>query len=255
MAHSGSMTRRAEVATVAAALEKHRILVYIEAPGTLDGGDVLTIGRQIFVGLSSRTNEAGCNQLSRAVECYGYRVTPVEVGRCLHLKTAVCPLDEESLLISPDWIDAGEFSGFRHIDVAEEEPFAANCLALNGVIHLSARCVRTQDLLEQRRIRDSHPRNHRVRKGGGRAHVPEPDFQVRHLVVEYRPRIDAAERTFGGNHANSHGHPRVVVSDRGDLAGLVSEVQCEGALTFTPLGEMRDDDRESFQQQYAFTGP
>lgn len=146
----GSMTRRAEVATVAAALERHRILARIEEPGTLDGGDVLTIGRRIFVGSSSRTNEAGYNQLSRAVERYGYRATPVEVDRCLHLKTAVCALDEESLLINPDWIDGGELSEFRHVDVAEEEPFAANCLALNGVIHLSARCNRTRDLLEQR---------------------------------------------------------------------------------------------------------
>ncbi len=146
----GAKTRREEVATVAAALKRHRTLATIEAPGTLDGGNVLTIGRQLFVGLSSRTNEAGYDQLSRAVEFHGYRVVPVMVERCLHLKSAVSALDEETLLINPNWIDAGKLSGFQHVQVAEAEPFAANCLALNGVVHLSARCGRTRERLEQR---------------------------------------------------------------------------------------------------------
>lgn len=146
----GSMTRREEVVTVAAALKRHRSLVYIEEPGTLDGGDVLPIGRRIFIGLSSRTNEAGYSQLSRVVGRHGYRAVPVRVDGCLHLKTAACALDDETLLLSPQWIDAGQLTGFRHIAVAATEPFAANCLAVNGAIHLSARCARTRELLEQR---------------------------------------------------------------------------------------------------------
>ena len=89
IARPGSMRRREEVATVAAALKRHRTLAYIEEPGTLDGGDILTIGRRLFVGLSSRTNEAGYDQLSRVVEFHGYRVVPVRVDGCLHLKTAL----------------------------------------------------------------------------------------------------------------------------------------------------------------------
>ncbi len=146
----GAKTRREETATVAAALQRHRTLAYIEEPGTLDGGDVLTIGRQVFVGLSSRTNEAGYDQLSRAVEVHGYRAIPVAVGRCLHLKSAVSALDDETLLINPNWIDSGKLHGFRLVQVAESEPFAANCLALNGIVHLSARCERTRELLEGR---------------------------------------------------------------------------------------------------------
>jgi dimethylargininase len=150
MTRPGSMTRREEVATVAVALKRHRALAYIEEPGTVDGGDVLTIGRQLFVGLSSRTNEAGYDQLSRAVELHGYRVVPVRVDGCLHLKTALSALDEETLLINPNWIDAGKLGGFQRVQVAEAEPFAANCLVLNGVVHLSARCDRTRERLEQR---------------------------------------------------------------------------------------------------------
>jgi len=150
MTRPGSLTRREEVATVAVVLKRHRSLAYIEEPGTVDGGDILTIGRQLFVGLSSRTNEAGCDQLSRAVKFHGYRVVPVRVDGCLHLKTALSALDEETLLINPNWIDAKKLRGFQRVQVAEAEPFAANCLALNGVVYLSARCDRTRELLEQR---------------------------------------------------------------------------------------------------------
>ena len=150
IARPGAVTRRKEVATVAAALKRHRTLAYIEEPGTLDGGDILTIGRRLFVGLSARTNKDGYEQLSRAVEVYGYRAAPVAVDGCLHLKTAVCALDDATLLINPKWIDAGRLSRYQHIQVAETEPFAANCLALNGVIHLSARCEWTRELLEER---------------------------------------------------------------------------------------------------------
>jgi dimethylargininase len=146
----GSRRRREEVATVAAALKRYRPLACIEEPGTVDGGDVLTVGRRLFVGLSSRTNEAGYHRLSRAVEMHGYRAVPLKVDGCLHLKTALCALDEETLLINPYWIDVGKLRGFQLVEVAEAEPFAANCLALNGVIHVSDRCDRTRELLEQR---------------------------------------------------------------------------------------------------------
>ena len=145
----GSAIRRNEVSTVAAALERHRILTSIEHPGTLDGGDILRMGRRIFVGMSSRTNAEGFNQFSQAVERHGYRAVPVKVDGCLHLKTAVTALNEETLLINPKWLDAMKLSAFQHIQVADSEPSAANSLALNGKIHLSAKWNRTRDLLEQ----------------------------------------------------------------------------------------------------------
>jgi dimethylargininase len=144
-----SETRQREVATVSAALEGHRPRVFIQDPGTLEGGDVLRVGRQLFVGLSSRTNQAGYVQFSKIAERHGYRVAPVRVGGCLHLKTAVTALDENTLLINPRWVETGPFNGYAQVHVPETEPFAANCLAVNGMIHLSARWVRTRELLEQ----------------------------------------------------------------------------------------------------------
>jgi dimethylargininase len=145
-----SEMRRREVATVNAALKRHRPRVFIQGPGTLEGGDVLRVGRRFFVGLSSRTNQAGYAQFSRIAEHHGYRVAPVRVGGCLHLKSAVTPLDEETLLINPNWTETGQFSGLSQVQVPLTEPFAANCLSINGMVHLSARWVRTRELLEQR---------------------------------------------------------------------------------------------------------
>ena len=146
----GSAIRRKEVAAVAAALERHRMLTSIEHPGTLDGGDILRMGRQIFVGMSSRTNAEGFNQFSQAVERHGYRAVPVKIDGCLHLKSAVTALNDETLLINPKWLDSVKISAFKLIQVADSEPSAANALAINGVIHLSAQWNRTRDLLEQR---------------------------------------------------------------------------------------------------------
>lgn len=153
LARPRSAVRRREVPAVARALERHRPLARIEAPARLEGGDVLRVGRRLFVGLSSRTDEQGYVQLARLAEPYGYRVEPVKVHGCLHLKTAVTALDEESLLIHDDWIEADALTGLRRIRVHESEPFAACSLALGGVIHLSARGQRTRELLDRRGYR------------------------------------------------------------------------------------------------------
>ena len=168
----GSATRRQEVATVAAALQRHRDLKFIEEPGTLDGGDVLKIGQQIFVGLSSRTNEDGYAQLSRAVQRHGYRVISLRVYGCLHLKTAVTALNEETLLLNPSLIDSRELSRFRHVRVSENEPLAANSLTLHGAIYLSARWDRTARSAGTTWVCDCHSGHQPIRKGGSRTHVP-----------------------------------------------------------------------------------
>src|SRR5262245_46858124 len=89
MTRPGAPTRPAETASIAMVLSAYRPLLWIQAPGTLDGGDVLRVGRTLYVGLSSRTNRAGLSQLEAFVEKWGYEVTSVPVNRCLHLKSAV----------------------------------------------------------------------------------------------------------------------------------------------------------------------
>jgi dimethylargininase len=132
----GAASRRAEVPSVASELARHRTLHTIEAPGTVDGGDVLTIDRTIYVGASARTNADGIAQLRRIAATAGYVVQPVAIRGCLHLKSAVTEVAEGTVLINPDWVDRIAFAPFSQIDIDPGEPHAANGLRIgDGVIY------------------------------------------------------------------------------------------------------------------------
>jgi dimethylargininase len=150
IARPGALSRRGETAAVAAALRAHRPLATIEAPGTLDGGDVMTVGRDIFIGRSSRTNSAALEQARAIVAPFGYTLREVDVGGCLHLKSAVTPLDEHALLINRDRVDDRAFPSFDLVDVDPAEPSGANIARVNGRLLYSAAFPRTRDRLEGR---------------------------------------------------------------------------------------------------------
>jgi dimethylargininase len=139
----GAASRRGEVATVGAALAAYRRLERTELPATLEGGDVLRIGRRLFVGRSARTNDAGIARLHAFAEPLGYEVVTVAVTGCLHLKSAVTALDAGRVLANPGWIDVAPFSGFEVLPVAPEEPGAANVLRMNGLVIAHAGFPRT----------------------------------------------------------------------------------------------------------------
>ncbi|HEX5121972.1 MAG TPA: dimethylargininase [Rhodanobacteraceae bacterium] len=132
----GAASRRAEVASVANAVARHRSLKTIAAPGTMDGGDVLVIGRTIFVGESARTNRDGIAQLAAFVRDAGYLVHPVPIHGCLHLKSAVTEVADGVVLIEPRWVDRAAFAAFRQIEADPDEPHAANVLRIgDGAIY------------------------------------------------------------------------------------------------------------------------
>ncbi|HKG91016.1 MAG TPA: arginine deiminase-related protein [Gemmatimonadaceae bacterium] len=152
----GAESRRAETPAVAAALGRHRAVVrQIEPPGTLDGGDVLVVGRRAFVGRSGRSNRAGIEQLRRILGEYGYEVRAVPTRGCLHLKSAVTRVGEALLLINREWAPSEAFSrlGLTLLDVHPDEPFAANALRVNGTVIYPAAFPRTADLLDHRGVR------------------------------------------------------------------------------------------------------
>lgn len=153
VAYPGAESRRAEVGTVAGALAPYRNLVAIEPPGTLDGGDVLTVGKRVFVGLSQRTNQAGLEQMRALLAPHGYSVESVPVERCLHLKSAVSQVAERALLINPAWIEPSAFRDFELIEVEAAEPFAANALLVKKAVLYPAAYAGTRKRLEQRGIR------------------------------------------------------------------------------------------------------
>jgi dimethylargininase len=153
MTRPGAPSRRAETASVARALARYRRLVPIEAPGTLDGGDVLRLGKRVFVGRSTRTNEAGIEALRAALSGFGYPVTAVPVSGCLHLKSAVTEIAPGTVLLNPEWVDAAAFPGATVIEVDPDEPFAANAQRLGDAVVFPAAFPRTGERLRRAGLR------------------------------------------------------------------------------------------------------
>src|SRR5438876_7722521 len=153
MTRPGAESRRVETPAIADVLRLHRPLHVIEAPGTMDGGDVLVAGRQVFVGLSTRTNDEAAAQLRSALEPFGYAVRTVIVRGCLHLKSAATALAADVVLLNPEWIAPSIFGGFSIVEIDPEEPAAANALRLDDRILFPASFPRTAARIERRGFR------------------------------------------------------------------------------------------------------
>lgn len=134
MTRPGAASRRPEVESVARALSRYRPLRWLQEPATLDGGDVMHAGRKLFVGASLRTNAEGIRQLADELAPFGYAVEAVEIRDCLHLKSACCYLGRQTILANRAWIDTAPFREFRIVDVAPDEPGAANVLAIGETV-------------------------------------------------------------------------------------------------------------------------
>jgi dimethylargininase len=144
----GVDSRRGEVSSLAAILAAHRRTVTVTAPGTLEGGDVLRIGRTLYVGDSARSNAAGVAQLAAALAPFGYAVRAVPMQGCLHLKSAATFIAPDLLLVNPAWVDPASFAVPRVLAVAPEEEFGANTLTVAGTTLVSAGYPLTRARLE-----------------------------------------------------------------------------------------------------------
>jgi dimethylargininase len=128
-------------------LAAYRELLRIEDPATLEGGDVMRIGKTLYVGYSRRTNIAGIQQLSALLHPRGYFVVPVEVSGCLHLKTACCYIGDDTVLANRKWMDPDALCGLRILDVPE--PRGANALRIGKTVLLPEAYPRTCELLDR----------------------------------------------------------------------------------------------------------
>ena len=146
----GVASRQGEPAIMRGSLPDDRPIVTLSLPGTIDGGDVLTVGKAVFVGLTSRTNKAGVEALAAALAPFGYSVTGVPGEAALHLMTAVTAPDDSTVLINPALIDRNVFAAFDQIECDPAEPFAGNCLRLGGTVVMQSAHPRTAALLAAR---------------------------------------------------------------------------------------------------------
>ena len=144
----GAEARRPETTTVAEKLREYRRLQRIEPPGTMDGGDVLCVGKALYVGLSSRTNEAGITQLRALLKPFGYRVQSVAIEDCLHLKSAVTQVARSTLLVDRQWVDPAVFDGLDVIETDPDEHHAANALLIGETVVYPEANSRTLQSLE-----------------------------------------------------------------------------------------------------------
>jgi dimethylargininase len=149
----GAPSRRAEPAAVASVLAAYRPLHAMQAPATLDGGDVLRVGRTLYVGRSGRTNDPGIEQLRSFVAPSGYQVVPVEFTGCLHLKSAVTALADDLLLLNPAWVSSAVFPSCDAVFVDDREPHGANALRAAGTIIYPSQFPRTCERLIDRGLR------------------------------------------------------------------------------------------------------
>ena len=134
----GADSRRGETDAVRPVIERLGLeLATIELPGTLDGGDVLKVGSRVYVGLGSRTNAQGIEQLRRLVAPRGYNVVAVPVTRALHLKSAVTALPDGTVIGHPDLVDHPEVFD-RYLAVPEHEGVAVVVLDESSVLMSSA---------------------------------------------------------------------------------------------------------------------
>ena len=135
----GAMSRNAEKhITLPAIKEFYPEVSQIEPPGTLDGGDVLLIGKHLYIGLTARTNAQGAKQLIEILKPNGYSGSTVGLHSFLHLKTGIAWVGGRELLAAGELIDHPAFADFNIIPVSPQETYAANCIRVNDWIVMPA---------------------------------------------------------------------------------------------------------------------
>ncbi|PYO90365.1 MAG: dimethylargininase [Gemmatimonadetes bacterium] len=149
----GAPSRRPESESMVKVLSAYRSLQRIRPPGTLDGGDVLAVGRTIYVGLSSRTNHNGLAQLETLLREWGYEVIPVPVTGCLHLKSAVTQVADNLLLINAHWVRPECFASIDIMTVAPSEPAGANALRIGTAVIYPSHHPETAERLDRAGVR------------------------------------------------------------------------------------------------------
>ncbi len=144
----GAESRRPETESIAHVLGLYRKLFYIAPPARVDGGDILRVGRDIYLGITTRSDANAAEQLQSLLEPLGYQLHVVPVTGCLHLKSAVTQVAEDTLLVNPAWVDKSRFAGVKFIETDASEPYAGNAVLLGGSVVYPASFPKTQKRLQ-----------------------------------------------------------------------------------------------------------
>ena len=103
------------------------------------------------MGLSTRSDTNAAEQMQALLEPLGYELHVVRVTGCLHLKSAVTQVREDTLLINPDWVEKRDFTGVKFIEIDASEPYAANAVLVGHSLVYPSSFPKTQLRLEASR--------------------------------------------------------------------------------------------------------
>jgi len=143
----GADARQGEEESIIPVLADFRKIERIQAPGTVDGGDVLQVGNHFFIGISERTNQAGAEQLGRILQRYNNTWTAVAVGAGLHLKSSVNYVGRNTLLVTSEFSAKAQLDGYDQIVLDSAETYAANTLLVNEHLLIPAGYPATRNRL------------------------------------------------------------------------------------------------------------
>jgi dimethylargininase len=146
----GAPSRRGEIIGLRETLEKfYENVEQIEAPGTIEAGDIMMVGNHFYIGLSARTNEAGANQMINILNKYNLTGSVVKLEKVLHLKTGLAYLENNNLLVAGEFVHSPIFSSFNKITIDEKESYSANCIWLNGHVIVPEGYENTKKAIEE----------------------------------------------------------------------------------------------------------
>jgi len=146
-------SRRPEIELMDEVLRPYRRILRVQAPAQIDGGDILRIGKDIYIGLSSRTDSRAVDQVRELVAPRGYAVHGVAVTGCLHLKSAVTQVAPGAILTNPEWVAKGAFPAVKIIEIDASEPYAANALLVGETVIYPSAFPRTRARLKAEGLR------------------------------------------------------------------------------------------------------
>ena len=120
----------------------------IEAPGTVEAGDIMMVGEHYYIGLSERSNQAGADQMIAILDSYGLQGSVVELTEVLHLKTGLGYLENNNLLACGEFLTKPEFQKYHLLEVDPIEAYAANSVWINGTVLTPKGFPKTRSLIE-----------------------------------------------------------------------------------------------------------
>ena len=123
-------------------------IFYIEAPGTMEGGDVMLVDKHFYVGQSDRTNAEGFEQFKEIVSKFGYEATAVPVTEGLHLKDFVIYLENGNMLVSQHMNEEPAFEGYTKFVIDPDELYAINSMNINGTVLVPEGFPKTLKIIE-----------------------------------------------------------------------------------------------------------